>query len=685
MPPFPMQMPPMIPMTRTTSTTTSSSTAATTTTAAAATSTQERSIDPSNDVSNWSEHVTNDGRRYWYNKAIAQSTFEKPLVLKTPEERSIPPCKWKEYSSSDGKKYYSDGTTSLWEAPEEYVTWKARMDQVELKAKAAVAAAASSTSSNGSTAAGYNMGAYQLSDDSIDTSNTHANNGSSYQKSSKSDDIVIPTFATKAEAVAAFKALLEEKKVSVTASIRIVTETCQSDGRWFALKTSGERKQALTEYQTQRQKIEREVQRNKDKKARDSFLMMLAENTDIHSRTRWRDASVLLQDDARYKNVSDEREREDLFNDFVLELEKKEKDDKAKQRTKVLLVLTKIIDNLYDNGSITHKSTWTEMKGTLLQRTQGAEFKALNESDIRKHFEEFLKKQEAVFKEKERMEREEMERELLVKKEPFKRELLKLADDGKINVNTRWRELLEHGIDAWDSYQSLLSFYQSKDTRAVGITGEPRDAFDSILSDVRNDFKVDKRVVKDFLYDTQLDILKDTPFSVLSDAVRKFINEVAEKSYKATNTSSVAASKSIAITTGNTEEGEEVEDTLNRNRDICSTKLQEMLSKRPANLQIIFDDLVSDAIEEYKEEQKRMARKIERFVQLLEEYFYRSDHVDTTWSDAKKCLSKHSAYDDLPKAERKRLFKEYMTELETKVPSKLKDDTEIGKKRKLDE
>ena len=133
------------------------------------------------------------------------------------------------------------------------------------------------------------------------------------------------------------------------------------------------------------------------------------------------------------------------------------------------------------------------------------------------------------------------------------------------------------------------------------------------------------------------------------------------------------------------EEGEEVEDTMTRSREVCSSKLQDMLSKRPANLQIIFDDLVADAMEEYKEEQKRVARKTERFMQLLEEYFYRSDHVDTTWSDAKKCLSKHSAYDDLPKAERKRLFKEYMAELETKVPSKLKDDTDIGKKRKLNE
>ena len=97
-----------------------------------------------------------------------------------------------------------------------------------------------------------------------------------------------------------------------------------------------------------------------------------------------------------------------------------------------------------------------------------------------------------------------------------------------------------------------------------------------------------------------------------------------------------------------------------------------------------------DAAEEHKEEQRRMVRKMERFSQLLEEYYYRSDHVGVSWSEAKKSLSKHSAYEDLPKAERKRLFKEYMAALETKIPTKLKEAdeggaTEGGKKRKLEE
>lgn len=68
--------------------------------------------DPNNDVASWSEHDAEDKRKYWYNRVTGTSTYDKPFCLKTPEERSIPPCKWKEYTASDGKKYYSDGKES---------------------------------------------------------------------------------------------------------------------------------------------------------------------------------------------------------------------------------------------------------------------------------------------------------------------------------------------------------------------------------------------------------------------------------------------------------------------------------------------------------------------------------------------------------------------------------------------
>ncbi len=67
--------------------------------------------DPNNDATLWSGYKSEDGRKYWFNRVSLVSTYDKPFCLKSPEERSIPPCSWKEYVS-DGKKYYSNGVES---------------------------------------------------------------------------------------------------------------------------------------------------------------------------------------------------------------------------------------------------------------------------------------------------------------------------------------------------------------------------------------------------------------------------------------------------------------------------------------------------------------------------------------------------------------------------------------------
>ena len=62
------------------------------------------------------------------------------------------------------------------------------------------------------------------------------------------------------------------------------------------------------------------------RKARDGFLKMLAENTKIDSATRWREAQEMLGEVSSFAEVEDEREREELFSDFIMELSKTEKE-----------------------------------------------------------------------------------------------------------------------------------------------------------------------------------------------------------------------------------------------------------------------------------------------------------------------------------------------------------------------
>ncbi len=65
------------------------------------------------------------------------------------------------------------------------------------------------------------------------------------------------------------------------------------------------------------------------------------------------------------------------------------------------------------------------------------------------------------------------------------------------------------------------------------------------------------------------------------------------------------------------------------------------------------DDLITIRPQEH-EEDLRLAKKAEKkFVGLLEDTFYLSDHVGIPWDEAKKKLQKRSAYDVVTKTERK--------------------------------
>ena len=62
-------------------------------------------------------------------------------------------------------------------------------------------------------------------------------------------------------------------------------------------------------------KDDKEAKRTQARKARDGFMRMLATNTKIDTKTRWRDAQDLLASEGEFAEVEDEREREELFNE----------------------------------------------------------------------------------------------------------------------------------------------------------------------------------------------------------------------------------------------------------------------------------------------------------------------------------------------------------------------------------
>lgn len=123
--------------------------------------------------------------------------------------------------------------------PEEFRIWKEKMDALELKKVAQAVARAeqaemaalvakeapcASSSSGGAGQQGTNGGRAETSTPAV-------------------------MYASPAEAAEAFKNLLADMNVTTIAKMKEVQDLCQHDVRWEALKTQGEKKQALAEYQ----------------------------------------------------------------------------------------------------------------------------------------------------------------------------------------------------------------------------------------------------------------------------------------------------------------------------------------------------------------------------------------------------------------------------------------------------
>ncbi|PHT69329.1 hypothetical protein T459_28816 [Capsicum annuum] len=132
-------------------------------------------------------------------------------------------------------------------------------------------------------------------------------------------------YESKAEAKSVFKILLESANIGSDCTWDQAMREVINNWRYGALKSLCERKQAFNEYLSQKKKLEAEERRVKQKKAREDFRIMLEDCKELSPSSRWSKAISIFEHDERFKAVERAKDREDLFEDYVVELEKKVK------------------------------------------------------------------------------------------------------------------------------------------------------------------------------------------------------------------------------------------------------------------------------------------------------------------------------------------------------------------------
>ncbi|XP_074557223.1 pre-mRNA-processing protein 40A-like isoform X3 [Curcuma longa] len=511
---------------------------------------QAQSLQPSSNdhnSSDWHEHTSPDGRRYYYNKKTKQSVWEKPLELMTAVERADASTDWKEFTAADGRKYYYNKVTkqSKWTMPDELKLAREQSEKtatqlppVEIGTTApSVASTIPSTetscmstslptatevvstssinpslmesSSGAETSMGINSGSSVGKENEADLSNLHA--------PANSDPDLVPSSATAEHTSVAVDSTATEIKSnqdnsSFTNTLGVHGETFQeeeamrviiNDKRYGSLRTLGERKQAFNEYLGQRKKQETEERRVKQKKAREDFVKMLEECKDLTSSTRWSKAIIKFEDDERFIAVERPREREDLFESYITELQKKERTKAAEEHKRNIMEYRDFLDSC---DFIKSNSQWRKVQDRLEGDERCYRLEKIDRLEI---FQEYVRDLEKEEEEKKKIQKEQIRRSERKNRDEFRRLMEDHVASGVLTAKTQWRDYFAQVKD--------LAPYLAVASNSSGSTA--KDLFEDVVEELEKQYHEDKSQIKDAVKIGKITLVSSWTFEQFKTAV----------------------------------------------------------------------------------------------------------------------------------------------------------------------
>ncbi|KAG9287473.1 hypothetical protein G9A89_023845 [Geosiphon pyriformis] len=287
----------------------------------------------------------------------------------------------------------------------------------------------------------------------------NSNNGSEIEKRDKSD-ISKEVELSPEERILMFKSLLRDMNVSPFAMWEKELPRIIHDPRYTIIATLKQRKEIFDEYCKEKVVELRGDKKNqaKTQSAQEGFIKLLEEETSY--RTHWDDFRRKFKRDSRFKNYSDEKEKEKIFRDHIQKLKDHESQKRRAQKKKAE---EEFFGLLRETREIKYDSSWRKVKRLI---DEDRRYEAVESSAEREHlFREFCRKLEA-----------EDEQEMSRKEEERKQKERKAREEASL----RKREA---------QVRKELSFHnRSKDTiKRSAIHEEGVLAFQSLLIDlVRN-------------------------------------------------------------------------------------------------------------------------------------------------------------------------------------------------------
>lgn len=480
----------------------------------------------------WTEHTAPDGRKFFYNIKTKESTWEKPDVLKTAYELE---CDWTEYTSKEGRPYYYNNKTkkSQWDKPiayEEMVERKRQKQQSNINPL---------TQANRSPINEMN----KLNDLFVSQKLTMPNSmgigvpsgtptalgGPSGTpippirpnplqevelklreiEEKKKNLNIDPDKLTKEEAQKLFKDMLRRAGVTSTWKWEDCERVLHSEDMWKTIKTFQEKKDLFNEYVKDYKSRDREEHKLKKDKLKVKFRQMLEEDKSLTSDSKYSEIIMKFCQDERWRAI-DERERDDIFQDYLDDLEKRENEERRIIRETKMRYFIKYLED----KKLPLTTKWKEI---CLNLKDDPSFNSMEKIDRLKTFIDYIIQIENIEKSEKDLNKKYTEYK---NRENFREFLNELASRSEIHAKTKWKIFVHE--------QKLINniFYLN----LIGQEGSsPKDLFDDVIEVLKEDYKRNKGNLKKIFKTNSIKFSSETSFEQFDERLRSYYDYVSMK------------------------------------------------------------------------------------------------------------------------------------------------------------
>jgi len=251
----------------------------------------------------------------------------------------------------------------------------------------------------------------------------------------------------KEEAHRLFKDMLRRAGVTSTWKWEDCKRVLKKEDMWKAIKTFQEKRQLFNDFVKDCKSREKDELKIKRDRLRTRFRQMLEEDGSLSSDVKFCEIVNKYCSDERWRSV-DERDRDDLFQDYLDDLEAKENEDRRILRDQRM----RNLKSIFEEKRLPVSTKWKEV---CMNMRDDQTFNSLDKLDRLKTFSDYI----VAIENKERGEKENSRKYIEYKNRENFRELLKeMIAKNEINAKTKWKELINRIKDTLH-YLNLVRLY----------------------------------------------------------------------------------------------------------------------------------------------------------------------------------------------------------------------------------